>query len=137
MCYRSVMDENAQPATPLSRSVLLVDDDERVRRIMTMLLRFSGEWACVDAVADRASALERAALLQPDLVLLDLWLADGDSLDLLPHLRMLEPAPLVVILSGDQSTTLRDRAFALGASAYLDKLQPMNELLDALRRLWR
>jgi DNA-binding NarL/FixJ family response regulator len=126
-------EEPAQPAA--RRSVLIVDDDPHVCTSLTMLLRISGEWQVVGAVADQVSALEYAAALLPDLVLLDLWLAEGASLPLLPDLLALQPPPTVVLLSAEQSITIREQALALGARRFLDKLQIHGTLLEELRKL--
>jgi DNA-binding NarL/FixJ family response regulator len=128
-------DGSTQPVA--RRSVLIVDDDPRVRTILTMLLRISGEWQVVGAVADQSSAMEHAAALLPDLILLDLWLAEGASLPLLPDLLALTPPPAVVLLSAEQSVTLREQALALGARRFLDKLQIHGTLLEELRTLIR
>lgn len=129
------MKEKAQGPTK-RHTVLLVDDDERVLQLLARLLQLSGEWELVGTTSDPTNALERAAALQPDLVLLDLWMPGMYGLDLVPQLCALDPPPRVVLLTGDQSATLRDQALALGASAYLDKLMPPTNLLAELRKLW-
>jgi DNA-binding NarL/FixJ family response regulator len=84
------MNNHQQPATVARHTILLVDDDARVRQNMALLLRWAGDWEVVGEAEDGDGALALAAARRPDLVLLDRWLADGDSLQLLPRLRALD-----------------------------------------------
>jgi DNA-binding response OmpR family regulator len=129
------MNDQAQHSMPARHSIMLVDDDARVRRLMTLLLRLSGAWEVVGEAADCATAISLSGALQPSLVLLDMRLPDGDGLSLLPRLRALAPAPLVVILTAEPADNLREQALALGAADYLWKMEPPDELLARLRAL--
>lgn len=127
------MNDRRQPTANTRYTVLLVDDDMRVRQNMTLLLRWAGEWEVVGEAEDADSALALAVARRPDLVLLDRWLANGDGLKLLPQLRALDPSPRVAILTADP--TVVDQALAPGAAICLDKMTPPLELLAALRTL--
>ncbi|MFL5804192.1 MAG: response regulator [Roseiflexaceae bacterium] len=116
-------------------TVLLVDDNERVRRSLYLLLRWSGIWDVVGEAADSDSALEMVAALRPDLVLLDRWLADGDGLRIVPLLLALDRPPRVVILSAEPEGVLRSQIQGLGPAICLDKMTSPLELLAALREL--
>jgi DNA-binding NarL/FixJ family response regulator len=129
------MTTHPQSTPPTRRTVLLVDDDNRVRRTMTLLLRWAGDWEVVGEATDCAGALDLAAACRPDLVLLDRWLADGDGLGVIPRLRALAHPPLIVILSADSDTTIVPHALALGAAAWLAKTTSPLDLLQALRAL--
>lgn len=88
------------------RRVLIVDDHATFRAFARLLLARAG-YEVVGEAADLAAARERIAALEPDLVLLDLQLPDGDGLTLGPDLR-----PRVVLVSSraaeDYGTRLRD-----------------------------
>jgi DNA-binding NarL/FixJ family response regulator len=127
------MNDRRQPTASARHTVLLVDDDARVRQHMALLLRWAGDWEVVGEAEDGDSALTLAAAQHPDLVLLDRWLANSDSLKLLPQLRALEPSPRVAILTADP--TVVDQALVPGTAIYLDKMTPPLELLAALRTL--
>jgi DNA-binding NarL/FixJ family response regulator len=125
------MSDHPQLTAGARHTILLVDDDARVRRNMTLLLRWAGDWEVVGEAEDGNGALALAAARRPDLVLLDRWLADGDSLRLLPQLRALDSAPRVAILTADPEAVDQ----ATGAAICLDKMTPPLELLAALRGL--
>jgi DNA-binding NarL/FixJ family response regulator len=129
------MSDQPQTANVVRHTVLLVDDDARVRQSMALLLRWAGDWEVVGEAADGGSALALAATRRPDLVLLDRWLADGDGLRLLPRLRALDSSLRIAVLSADPAAAFEASRLAPGAAIYLDKMTPPLELLATLRAL--
>jgi DNA-binding NarL/FixJ family response regulator len=129
------MSDDPQPTAIKRHTILLVDDDARVRQNMTLLLRWAGDWEVVGEAEDGDSALALAATRRPDLVLLDRWLADGDSLQLLPRLRALDPSPRIAILTADPAVADQAQTLTPGTAICLDKMTPPLELLAALRAL--
>src|SRR5690349_13664801 len=104
----------------LSTSLLIVDDHqiflEGLRRILEAQegLRIVGE---ADTIA---GAVEQARALQPDLVLLDLGLKDGNGLDGLPRLLSVSPETRVIVLSGYGPENALP-ALRLGARGFVSK----------------
>ncbi len=78
--------------------MLIVDDHASFRRLAARLLDESG-FAVVGEAADAASALEKAALLRPDVVLLDIVLPDRSGLLVAEQLGRGPGAPRVVLTS--------------------------------------
>ena len=76
--------------------VLVVDDDFMVARIHTGFVERTPGFTVTGTARTGAEALEAAARLQPDLVLLDVYLPDVSGLDLLGDLR--EAAPEIDVL---------------------------------------
>ncbi|HMA17685.1 MAG TPA: response regulator [Thermoanaerobaculia bacterium] len=118
------------PATP-QRSVLVVDDDEGVRRLLAYELQPLG--VTVLEAADGKSALEIASTRAPDVILLDVLMPGLDGWETLRGLKE-NPAtrgiPVVVL------SVLENRAFglSLGAFDYLVKPVEMPQLVDTLSR---
>ncbi len=127
---------NNETKSPTRPTVLLVDDDVRVRQTLALLFRLSRTWEVIGMASDRVTTLDLAVALRPHLILLDLHLADGESLDLLPQFHALEPRPVVVVLSADTGATWRSQALALGADGYLDKTAGPEMLLQNLRSIY-
>jgi PAS domain S-box-containing protein len=116
----------AEPAASPEREgnqprILLVDDNTDVRRLLRTKLEATGYHEIVGEAADGAEAIEMAQLLQPDVVLLDLAMPHMDGLQALPQILALVPDVRVIVLSGFDQETMADKAFALGAHAYLEK----------------
>jgi CheY-like chemotaxis protein len=81
-------------------SVLIVDDDERFRRLAARLLAASG-FDVVAEVGSCASAVTAARATHPTTALVDVNLPDGDGIKLSRELSTLPWAPRVVLISGD------------------------------------
>ena len=119
------MTSNAELETPAVETeaqqvpVLLVEDDDGDALLVEELLRD------VDApvVVQRARSLGQAATLVPDVacVLLDLGLPDSQGLQGLRQLLSIEPEAAIVVLTGDASEYLGERAVRAGAQDYLVK----------------
>lgn len=111
--------------------VLLVDDDDHVRRSLRLLLRFEADLEVVEDTATAAAAIDAAARLQPDVVLLDLGLPDLAGRDLLTAIREASPSSRIVVFTGREPD---DREFwSNHAAAYVMKGTESQHLLGVLR----
>jgi two-component system response regulator NreC len=109
---------------------LLVDDHQIVRSGVRRVLEATGRFDIVGEAAEVSEALERARLLRPDVVVLDLTLRDGSGLDAIADLR--ELGTRVVILSMQDEPAYARKAFELGAQGYVVKDAADEELADAI-----
>lgn len=128
--------DTAQAVAPLEHTILIVDDDARVRRALISLLRWAGGWRIVGEVADAHNALAQARLLRPEVVLLDVWLAHHSGLGLITQLRQLTPAPRVFVLTVDNDTATQQQALAQGASGFILKTTLPLDLLVLLQGMF-
>lgn len=119
------------PSGPLK--VLIVDDDDDVRRALMLLFKAQGYEvvAAEDAIAAVRMAVERT----PDAVVLDVGLPGGEGFVVMERLQALPnvAATPVVVISGRDPRTVRDRALAMGAAAFLEKPTDNRQLLAAVR----
>ncbi len=114
--------------------LLVIEDDERIRRELLDALRAAGFGVTVAVcVADAERAIHR----QHDLILLDLGLPDGDGLDLCRHLREAGRGVPIVILTARDAPEQRVRGLDVGADDYVIKPFHMPELLARIRSLLR
>jgi two-component system, OmpR family, KDP operon response regulator KdpE len=121
-------DNRAVSAPP--RSVLIIEDEPQMRRFLRPALE--GQGYRVLEAATAADGLVQASSYNPDLILLDLGLPDGDGIDVTRRLREWSAVPIVVVSARGQET---DKVAALdaGADDYLTKPFAMAELLARLR----
>lgn len=122
------------------RRILVVDDDERIRTMLSWQLEAEG--FAVRCAADGADALDRIGRERPDLVVLDLSMPGIGGLDMLRRFRYRESAdgsaPLpVIILSGRSGETDRIVGLDLGADDYLVKPFSPGELAARIRSVLR
>ena len=131
------MEEVAEDVpVPGPARVLVVDDDERVRTLLTWKLEDEGYTVLV--AEDGAAALERIAGDRPDLVVLDLSLPRVAGLDVLRTVREEgEGTTPVIILSGRDTETDRISGLDLGADDYLVKPFSPAELAARVRSVLR
>jgi len=119
--------------------VLIVDDNEDVRRLVRIQLETQGHYAVVGEAGDGREGVRLAQELQPDVVLLDLAMPVLDGLEALPMIKAAVENVKVIVLSGFDETGMRDLAFAAGASKYVEKgvrmalPQHIDEVLRARR----
>ncbi|WP_129715229.1 response regulator transcription factor [Pedobacter sp. SYP-B3415] len=118
--------------------LLLVEDNKFVRNITADLIETHGEFA-VAAQAD--NGLSALALLEnglePDIVLADLNMAGMDGIELTQKLSARFPDIKVIILTMHAKTTFLNKAISSGVRGYLLKNGDMNEVYDAIRRVYR
>jgi DNA-binding NtrC family response regulator len=118
--------------TSKGTSVLLVDDDDTFRRVMSSELTRRG-YVVVDA-ASGSEALKKAAEFPTDVTLLDLRLPDMDGIEVLEQLRDKNPEAGVVVLTGHGTIDTAIQAIRLGAHDYLEKPCPIEKLEMAVAK---
>ena len=106
--------------------LLLVDDDDTFRKVIAGELATRG--FAVTAVATARAALEALAAAEPDVMLLDLRLPDGDGLDVLRAARERQLRTEVIVLTGHGTIDTAIEAIRRGAFDYVAKPCPLDEL---------
>lgn len=120
----------------MNQCILVVDDDDDVRELVCRMLEQDG-YTAVPANGGR-QALERLALLTPDLIITDVVMPEVDGFEVLLKLRHLVPlAPALVISGGGRvgPEIYLETARRLGARAVLQKPFTRAEILDAVHQV--
>jgi two-component system, NtrC family, response regulator AtoC len=107
-------------------TILVVDDDERLRQTLSLLLRTAGHE--VVAAADVAGAEEVLRGREVDLVISDVRMPGGSGLDLLESIRRLEADTPVILLTAYGSVASAVQAMQCGAFDYVLKPFDADEL---------
>jgi excisionase family DNA binding protein len=121
-----------QPLEGTGHRVLVVDDEESIRELLTKTLALA-EYD-VEAVADARSALERLRLGVYDLLIADLRMPGMDGLALIREARRLHPALRVIIITGYSTEASAIEAVNLGVVGYLLKPFRVPQVLSAVAR---
>ena len=113
--------------------VLLVDDHAVVREGVRAFLQLQPGIEVVGEADGGETALAVAAKLEPDVILMDLLMPDGDGITALRELRQAQPAAKVLVLSSYIDDAQVFGAIQAGAAGYqLKDIQP-DALADAIR----
>jgi DNA-binding NarL/FixJ family response regulator len=117
--------------------ILVADDHEVVRRGVRALLESQPGWQVVGEAVNGREALERAKLLKPDLVILDISMPDLNGIEATRAILKLVPEAEILVLTMHESEELVRRVLEAGARGYVVKTDVGRRLIeaaDAMRR---
>lgn len=117
--------------------LLLVDDHTVVRAGLRALFDQQSDMEVVAEAESTASALRQADEVRPDVVLLDLTLPGSASLDVIPKLLEMQPPPRILVLTMHDDPRYARSALADGATGYVVKTISEQDLLAAVRTVYR
>src|SRR5947209_2196924 len=115
--------------------VLLADDHDILRQGLKLLLGLQPEMQVVGEARTGREAVELARVLAPDVVVLDISMADMDGLEACQQIRSQQPATQILMLTMHESEEYFLQALRMGAAGYLVKKAAPTELHMALRAI--
>ncbi len=113
--------------------VLLVDDDALVRAGLRIILSSAEDLEVVGEADDGVRAVAAVREHRPDVVLMDLRMAEMDGITATAALHRLDPPPQVIVLTTFQADEQVMSALRAGASGFLVKDTPPAEIINAIR----
>jgi two-component system response regulator NreC len=114
--------------------VVIADDHSVVRRGLRQLLEAEGDFEVVAEAGDIAGARRYVRGHHPNVLVLDLNMPEGSSLDAVPDIRAEAPDTQIVILTMQDEPAYARRALGAGALGYVLKDAADEELVEAVRR---
>jgi len=118
-------------------TVAVCDDQDGFRRVVAIVLGLASEIEVVGEASDGRQAIALAEKHQPDVLLLDIAMPEMDGLEALPRVREVSPATRVVMLTGVTAASVRERALAAGASAFIEKGIDIDDLAERIVEICR
>ncbi len=117
--------------------VLIVDDMAQVRRDLRLVLPLSGEQAgitiqVVGEACNGQDAIQMAADLQPDVVLMDLAMPVLDGSAATREIKLQNPAIRVIALTVHSDLASRERAGQAGVDGFFEKGLPLIKIIQAM-----
>ena len=113
--------------------ILVVDDHAAVRAGLSRAIEES-EMICCAMAASKSEAMAQLAHTNPDAMVVDLNLPDGNGLDLIRWARKNSKEIAIVMLTMSDSESDLIAAMSAGASGYVKKSAPLSELISVLKR---
>ncbi|MDR0726315.1 MAG: sigma-54 dependent transcriptional regulator [Prevotellaceae bacterium] len=114
------------------KRILIADDEAKIRKVMSLLLRDEGYE--VLAVDNGVAAVDEAGRFNPDLVLLDHQMPDMTGMDALKQIKSKHPAAVIIIVTAHGSISLAVNAIKEGAYDFIEKPFDNDQLLLTVRR---
>jgi DNA-binding NarL/FixJ family response regulator len=115
--------------------VSIVEDDERLRGSLIVLLEGTQGFRCISAYGDAESALKDIPSKRPDVVLMDINLPHMSGIECVRKLKSKQPELNILMLTVYEDAAKIFQALEAGASGYLLKMTPPDELLKAIREI--
>jgi DNA-binding response OmpR family regulator len=117
----------------MRKKILVVDDEESLREMLNVILTLRGY--DVTGVGTPEEAMEALIENKYDLIILDIILGKSNGLDLIKPIRELHPnIPIIIFTGAGKDEKLMKRAFNEGATGYLVKTEPINEIITSIRQ---
>ena len=113
--------------------VLVVDDEPLVRDGLSKILGYEHDIVVVGG-ASGAEAVDKAVHYEPDVVLMDIYMPMVSGLQAMPVIKQKLPNSRVLLLTVSDSEDDLLSALRLGAQGYLLKSEPVNQIIDGVRR---
>ena len=117
--------------------ILLVDDNKRVRGRLKTLLDQEEDIQVVGEAKNGLEAIKLAENFYPNLILMDVKMPGMSGIDATHTLKKLYPKTPVILLSVYETCELRERGAKAGASAYLVKDAPIEQLIETIKKFHR
>ena len=115
--------------------IAIVEDDEKIRSSLVVLIEGTHGFRCVGAYEDAESALRDLPRKEPDISLVDINLPGMQGIELVQRLKQGNAATQFIMLTVYEETSKIFDSLAAGAVGYLLKMTPPDELLTAIREV--
>jgi DNA-binding NarL/FixJ family response regulator len=112
--------------------VLVVDDYEPFRQLVSSTLRKRPALQIVGEASDGLEAVRQTEKLKPDLILLDIGLPAMNEIEAARRIRKLAPESKIIFLTQESSPDVMKEALNLGAWGYVVKARAGSDLLAAV-----
>src|SRR5260370_15217315 len=112
-----------------SLRILIVDDQEAVRRGVRSLLSSRRDWVVCGEAGDGFEAVEKAKSLRPDVVLMDISMPRMDGVEATRIIRREVPESKVIIVSQNDPTMVSRQVAEIGAGGDVNKADLCADLL--------
>ena len=118
-----------------SLRILIADDNPLVRSAIQLLFESHHDWIICGEAANGFEAVEKAAALKPDVILLDIAMPELDGLTAVPLIRQRAPETQIIILTLHESQDMARTAALKGATVYIGKSLIAEALVPAIESL--
>jgi DNA-binding NarL/FixJ family response regulator len=134
---QTVQEQHEESHVKARIRILLIDDHDIVRKGMYTILSEEEDFEVVGQADNGKEAIALVRQLKPDIILLDIFLGKTNGLDLAQQLQRASSDMRIVIFTGVTEEDYLLRAMRIGVHGYLQKSLPLDDVLTALREIYR
>src|SRR5262249_17202453 len=117
--------------------ILVVEDYKPLRQFVCSALEERAEFQVVGQASDGLEAIQKAAELQPDLILLDIGLPKLSGITAAPQIGKLAKKSKILFWSQDDDAEIVRAALRTGGRGYVIKSDPVDELFEAIKTVFQ
>jgi DNA-binding NarL/FixJ family response regulator len=121
-------------STQIAR-VLIVDDHPVVRRGLAELISDEPDLEVCGEASDAPDALRQVETRHPDVVVVDISLQSGNGIELIQQIKERDERIKTLVSSMHDESLFAERALRAGAMGYINKQEPTEKVIDAIREV--
>jgi DNA-binding NarL/FixJ family response regulator len=115
--------------------VFIVDDHPFMRRGLAATISDQEDLEVCGEAAGKSEAMQMIAETEPDLVVIDISLEDGNGIELIKDIKGRWPEMKMLVSSMHEESLFAERAVRAGAMGFINKGEPVEQFVEALRRV--
>jgi two-component system, NarL family, response regulator DegU len=120
----------------MQKSIMIVDDNEMIRRNLRHLFHDNSNWAVCAEANDGPDAIDKAREFHPDFVVMDFCMPLMNGVEAARKIKHFSPNSSIVMLTAFKNRILEQKAYQAGVSWVLSK-EDASKILDFARILLR
>jgi DNA-binding NarL/FixJ family response regulator len=117
--------------------LLIVDDHPLVRRGLAETIAAESDMEVCGEAADATEALRLVEAVHPQAMIIDLSLKSGHGIDLIEQIKARDPQIKMLVSSMHDESLFAERVLRAGAVGYLNKQEPTEKIIEAVRKVMR
>jgi DNA-binding NarL/FixJ family response regulator len=119
------------------KSVMVVEDDRGLREQLVKILETAPDIKCIGAFVSAEEALPKIFANHPDVVLMDIKLPGMSGIQCVAEIKKVVPGMQIIMVTVYEDSERIFRALKAGANGYLVKSSPPDQLLEAIRDVYK
>src|ERR1700727_2619083 len=121
----------------MKKSVMVVEDDRGLREQLVQILGTAADIKCLGAYSSAEKALPNILEKRPDVVLMDIKLPGMSGIQCVAEIKKVVPEMQIIMVTVYEDSERIFRALKAGANGYLVKSSPPDQLLEAIRDVYK
>ena len=117
------------------KRILIVDDSATLRKDLKKLLMPIKNIEIIGEAVDSAGAVKLYETLNPDIIILDIDLKDGNGIEVLTRIKNNSPSPTTIMFTNYSNSAYQKAAKLLGADYFFDKTNDVEKLVNTVMEL--